>query len=54
MLEYFAIAISLFFAMNIGASGAAASMGVAYGAGAIKKLGKPYYCAQLVSIAVLY
>ncbi len=37
MLEYFAIAISLFFAMNIGASGAAASMGVAYGAGAIKK-----------------
>ncbi len=37
MLEYIAIAISLFFAMNIGASGAAASMGVAYGAGAIKK-----------------
>ncbi|MFJ8513689.1 inorganic phosphate transporter [Lysinibacillus xylanilyticus] len=37
MLEYVAIAISLFFAMNIGASGAAASMGVAYGAGAIKK-----------------
>lgn len=43
MLEYFAIAISLFFAMNIGASGAAASMGVAYGAGAIKRLGK-HYC----------
>ncbi|MED4532616.1 anion permease [Metabacillus fastidiosus] len=37
MLEIIAIAISLFFAMNIGASGAAASMGVAYGAGAIKK-----------------
>ncbi|OEC02976.1 sulfate permease [Lysinibacillus sphaericus] len=37
MLEYIALAISLFFAMNIGASGAAASMGVAYGAGAIKK-----------------
>ncbi|WP_155589936.1 inorganic phosphate transporter [Lysinibacillus cavernae] len=37
MLEYVAIAISLFFAMNIGASGAAASMGVAYGAGAINK-----------------
>ncbi|MET4561504.1 sulfate permease [Lysinibacillus parviboronicapiens] len=37
MLEYIAIAISLFFAMNIGASGAAASMGVAYGAGAITK-----------------
>jgi sulfate permease len=31
-----AIAISLFFAVNIGASGAAASMGVAYGSGAIK------------------
>lgn len=37
MLEYVAIAISLFFALNIGASGAAASMGVAYGAGAIPK-----------------
>ena len=37
MLEYVAIAISLFFALNIGASGAAASMGVAYGAGAISK-----------------
>ncbi len=31
-----AIAISMFFAMNIGASGAAASMGVAYGSGAVK------------------
>jgi sulfate permease len=31
-----AIIIALFFAMNIGASGAAASMGVAYGSGAIK------------------
>ncbi|WP_431029362.1 inorganic phosphate transporter [Lysinibacillus sp. LZ02] len=36
MLEYIAIAIALFFAANIGASGAAASMGVAYGSGAIK------------------
>jgi sulfate permease len=32
-----AVAIALFFAMNIGASGAAASMGVAYGSGAIKR-----------------
>jgi sulfate permease len=32
-----AIAISLFFAMNIGASGAAASMGIAYGSGAVNK-----------------
>lgn len=36
MLEYIAIGIALFFAANIGASGAAASMGVAYGSGAIK------------------
>jgi sulfate permease len=33
---YIAFAIAFFFAMNIGASGAAASMGVAYGAGAVK------------------
>lgn len=32
-----AIAIALFFALNIGASGAAASMGVAYGSGAVKR-----------------
>lgn len=32
-----AIVISLFFAMNIGASGAAASMGIAYGSGAINR-----------------
>lgn len=31
-----AIAVAFFFAMNIGASGAAASMGVAYGSGAVK------------------
>ncbi|USK35637.1 inorganic phosphate transporter family protein [Bacillus sp. F19] len=37
MLELAALAISLFFAMNIGASGAAASMGVAYGSGAVPK-----------------
>jgi sulfate permease len=36
ILTYIAIAVSLFFAMNIGASGTAASMGAAYGAGAIK------------------
>lgn len=32
-----ALAVALFFAMNIGASGTAASMGAAFGAGAIKK-----------------
>lgn len=37
MLFYVAIGIALFFAMNIGASGAAATMGAAYGGGAIKK-----------------
>ncbi|MFT9848726.1 inorganic phosphate transporter [Aneurinibacillus sp. REN35] len=35
MLTYIAIAIALFFAMNIGASGTAAAMGAAYGGGAI-------------------
>jgi sulfate permease len=37
MLTYFAIGVALFFAMNIGASGAAATMGAAYGGGAVKK-----------------
>lgn len=32
-----AIAVALFFAMNIGASGAAAAMGVAYGSGAVRR-----------------
>lgn len=35
-MTYVVIAVALFFAMNIGASGAAASMGVAYGSGALK------------------
>ena len=35
-MEIAAILFSLFFALNIGASGAAASMGIAYGSGAIK------------------
>lgn len=37
MLVAIAFAVALFFAMNIGASGAAASMGIAYGSGAIKR-----------------
>ncbi|MCZ8522220.1 MULTISPECIES: inorganic phosphate transporter [Paenibacillus] len=36
-VTWIAIGIALFFAMNIGASGAAASMGVAYGSGAIQR-----------------
>lgn len=34
---FIAIIIACFFAMNIGASGTAAAMGTAYGAGAIKR-----------------
>ncbi|WP_096440081.1 inorganic phosphate transporter [Alteribacter populi] len=37
LLSYFAIIVALFFAMNIGASGAAATMGPAYGSGAVKR-----------------
>lgn len=37
VLAYTTVAIALFFAMNIGASGAAATMGPAYGSGAIKQ-----------------
>lgn len=36
MIIVLAFTISFFFAMNIGASGAAASMGIAYGSGAVK------------------
>ncbi|MFC0271228.1 anion permease [Metabacillus herbersteinensis] len=50
MLEIIAFSISLFFAMNIGASGAAASMGVAYGSGAITKA---RYALLLCGVGVL-
>lgn len=36
MLTAVAVGLALFFAMNIGASGAAATMGVAYGSGAVR------------------
>ena len=36
ILTYLAGIVALFFAMNIGASGAAASISVAYGSGAIE------------------
>ncbi|MFC7391827.1 inorganic phosphate transporter [Scopulibacillus cellulosilyticus] len=45
-----AFAISFFFAMNIGASGAAAAMGTAYGGGAIKKR---WIAMVLVGIAAM-
>lgn len=48
MLTIVAIVIGLFFAINIGASGAAASMGIAYGAGVVKK----QYALILCAIAV--
>lgn len=37
MLTILAITIGLFFALNIGASGAAASMGISYGSGVVNK-----------------
>lgn len=37
MLVTIAVIVGLFFAMNIGASGAAASMGIAYGSGVVKR-----------------
>jgi sulfate permease len=37
LLTVIAVIIGLFFAVNIGASGAAASMGISYGAGVVKK-----------------
>ena len=49
MLTIFAITVGFFFAINIGASGAAASMGISYGAGVIKK---PIYALLLCGIAV--
>lgn len=49
MFITFTIIIALFFAVNIGASGTAASMGAAYGAGAIKKR---WVALILVSIVV--
>lgn len=46
-LAYTAIAIALFFAVNIGASGAAASMGAAYGSGAIRSRRLALYIVAL-------
>lgn len=48
MLFVIAIIIGLFFAVNIGASGAAASMGIAYGAGVVKKRLALLLCAIAV------
>jgi sulfate permease len=43
-----AILIGLFFAINIGASGAAASMGIAYGSGVVKRRMALFLCAIAV------
>jgi sulfate permease len=51
MLTIVAVVIGLFFAMNIGASGAAASMGISYGSGVIKK---PIIALILCGIAVFF
>lgn len=50
MLTNMAILFGLFFAMNIGGSGAAASMGISYGSGVVKK----GLCLLLCSIAVFF
>ena len=50
MLTIIAIGIGLFFAINIGASGAAASMGISYGAGVVKKR----LALLLCSVAVFF
>lgn len=44
-VAYIAWAVALLFAMNIGASGAAASMGIAYGSGAVSKRVALFLCA---------
>lgn len=49
-MEIAAILFSLFFALNIGASGAAASMGIAYGSGAIRK---PIYALSVCAVGIL-
>lgn len=51
MLIIIAVAVGLFFAMNIGASGAAASMGISYGSGVIKR---PLIALCLCGIAVFF
>ena len=51
MLAIIAVVIGLFFAMNIGASGAAASMGISYGSGVIKK---PIIALLLCGLAVFF
>jgi sulfate permease len=48
LLTIIAVSIGLFFAINIGASGAAASMGIAYGAGVVKKRLALLLCAVTV------
>jgi sulfate permease len=47
-LSILAVIIGLFFAMNIGASGAAASMGISYGAGVVKKRFALFLCGIAV------
>ncbi|WP_223587945.1 inorganic phosphate transporter [Neobacillus bataviensis] len=47
-LTIIAVTIGLFFAVNIGASGAAASMGISYGAGVIKKQVALFLCGIVV------
>lgn len=50
----FAILIGLFFALNIGASGAAASMGIAYGSGVVKRRMALILCAIAVFLGAYF
>lgn len=49
-----AILIGLFFAINIGASGAAASMGIAYGSGVVKRRMALFLCAIAVFLGAFF
>lgn len=49
-----AILIGLFFALNIGASGAAASMGIAYGSGVVKRRMALILCAMAVFLGAYF
>lgn len=47
IITYLAGLVALFFAMNIGASGAAAAVSVAYGSGAIQTRKELYFYVPL-------
>ncbi len=52
-MSILAVTIGLFFAMNIGTSGAAASMGISYGAGVVNKRIALFLCGVVVFLGAL-